>query len=193
MSTTGSVWLCAPRRPTASAPGPAAPPPASAAMCEAAASPKSRHQQHYARPPLAPRPLHGMGHADAGIHAAIDPQCGKHLWVRRHAGPQHGGRKAVKRKRRVAAEVAVEPPRYPPQARAQQAARTEKRQPRRSNNVGELVAQLPGVESSPLRLAPPCLRACGSGPARALPEDSESAAALTDDRPKSHHEYCRKW
>ena len=83
---------------------------------------KRRREQHDARPPFAPRSLHGMGHADAGVDAAIDAQRGQHLGIGRNAGLEHRGRKAVERQRRVAAQIAVEPPRHPPESTAQQAA-----------------------------------------------------------------------
>ena len=135
---------------------------------------KNHSEQNHPRSPLAPRALHGMGNANAGIHAAEEAQRRQHLGIGRDAGPQHRRRKAIERQRRIAAQVAVEPPRDPPDASAQQEAGKEKRQAQQQQDVRHLMAQLPCAQLSPPD--PPAPRdspACATGLVRARPEDSE--------------------
>jgi hypothetical protein len=87
-----------------------------------------------------------MGHADAGVHAAIDAQRGQDFSVGRDAGLEHSGREAVERQRRIAAQVAVEPPRDPPQARAQHASRQQEREPQQQQHMRKLVAKFPRTD-----------------------------------------------
>jgi hypothetical protein len=63
---------------------------------------------------------------------------------------QHCGRKAIERQRRVAAQVAVEPPRDPPDASAEQKAGEEKWQPQQQQDVRHLMAQFPRAQLAAL-------------------------------------------
>ena len=45
-------------------------------------------------------------HSDAGVHAGEQPECGQDRGVGRNAGLEDGGREAIERQRRVAAEIA---------------------------------------------------------------------------------------
>ena len=91
-------------------------------------------------------PLHGMGDADAGIYACITAKSGQDLRVGRDAGLEDGGREAIEGKGRVAAEVAVEPARDPPQSAAQDESGKEERQAKQKRDVGKLVAKLPRAQ-----------------------------------------------
>jgi len=51
-----------------------------------------------------------------------------------------------KPQRRVSAQVAVEPPRHPPQPAAQHASGQQKRETQEQQNVGQLVSQFPGAQ-----------------------------------------------
>ena len=65
----------------------------SAAMCAAAATPKSSVSSTMRGRHLRRGPLHGVGHADAGVDAAIDAQRGQHLGIGRDAGLSTAGEK----------------------------------------------------------------------------------------------------
>ena len=107
---------------------------------------KDHREQNHPRTPFAPRPLHGVGHAYARVHAAEDAQRSQHFRIWRDAGTQHRGRKTIKRQRRIAAQIAVEPPRDPPDASAQQEAGKEKWQAQEQQDVRHLMTQFPRAQ-----------------------------------------------
>ena len=86
-----------------------------------------------------------MGNANAGIHAAEETQRSQHFGIRRDAGAQHCGRKAIERQGRIAAQISVKPPRDPPDASAQQEAGKEKWQAQQQQDVRHLMAQFPSA------------------------------------------------
>src|SRR5580658_6036010 len=107
---------------------------------------ENRSQENDARPPFAARPLHGVRDSDAGVDGTIDAQRREDFWRRSDASFQNWGAKTVERQRRVAAEVAVEPARDPPEAAAQHDSCKEERQAEQQQNMRELMAELPGTE-----------------------------------------------
>ena len=107
---------------------------------------QDRREQHDARPPFASRALHRVSHADAGVHRAIDTEGREDLRRWGHAGAQDRRRKAVESQGRIAAQIAVQAPSHPPEARAQHAARTEEWQSQQEQDMCELMAKLPGVD-----------------------------------------------
>ena len=94
-----------------------------------------------------------MGNADAGVDAAVEAEGGQDFGIGRDAGLEDGGRKAIEGERGVAAEIAVETARDPPESAAQNAAGEEERQAQQEGDVGELVAEFPGAEFGAGRLA----------------------------------------
>src|SRR6185437_8451088 len=97
------------------------------------------------RPPLAARSLHGMRDADRSVNAAVDAKRSEDLRAGLHASAENCRTEAVKRQRCVSAQVAIEAPRDPPDAAAQYAAGSQKRQPQQQQDVSHLVAKLPGA------------------------------------------------
>ena len=73
-------------------------------------------EQNDARAPFSARALHGMGDAEAGVDAAVDAEGGEDFRIGADAGLEDGGREAIERESRIAAEVAVEAARDPPES-----------------------------------------------------------------------------
>src|SRR5579862_9449107 len=89
-----------------------------------------------------------MGDPEAGVYAAVYAQGGEDFRIGADAGLEDGGREAVERECRIAAEVAVEAARDPPEGGAQDAAGEEEREAQQQGDMGELVAEFPQAQLS---------------------------------------------
>ena len=115
-------------------------------MCAAAAMPKMMVSRTIRGSPFSPGSLHGVGYSNAGIDPAKDAEGGKHIWIGCDTGLEDGRREAIESECRVSAQIAVEAPRDPPDASAKGAAGEEEWQAQEEQDVGHLMAELPGAE-----------------------------------------------
>ena len=105
--------------------------------------PQRQGEQHNPRPPFSRRTLQGMRHPNGQVDRRENAERRQNLVIRGGRRPHYLRHKAVQRQRNVPPCVAEQPPRHPPQARAQRQSGQHERQPQQQPDLPRLVAHVP--------------------------------------------------